>query len=48
MEQDLLVIYKAIRLPILVIALTYIIFYVYNTRRKDRLEAPKYKMLDED
>jgi cbb3-type cytochrome oxidase subunit 3 len=48
MEQELLTIYKAIRLPLLVFALTFIIFYVYNKKRKDRLEAPKYRMLDED
>ncbi len=25
-----------------------IIFYYYNPKRKERVEAPKYKMLDDD
>jgi cbb3-type cytochrome oxidase subunit 3 len=48
MEMDLLVIYKFVRLPFLVLALSYIIFYVYNGKRRDRMEEPKYRMLEED
>lgn len=47
-EVTLLVIYKALRLPVLVIALGYIFYYVYNKKRKEQLEAPKYKILEED
>ncbi len=47
-ELDLLILYKSLRLPVLIIAVVYVFFYVYNKKRKDRLEAPKYKMLEED
>lgn len=46
--MDLLIIYKGLRLPLLVIAIGYIIFYVYNKKRRDRIEEPKYRMLEED
>jgi cbb3-type cytochrome oxidase subunit 3 len=48
MEMDILMVYKALRLPVLVIAITFIIFYVYNRKRKDKMEEPKYRMLEED
>lgn len=47
-ELDLLIIYKSLRLPILIIAVVYVFFYVYNKKRKDKLEEPKYRMLEED
>ena len=47
-ELDLLIIYKSLRLPILIAAVLYVFFYVYNKKRKDKLEAPKYTMLEED
>lgn len=46
--MDLLIIYKGLRLPLLVIAIGYIIFYVYSKKRRDRMEEPKYRMLEED
>ena len=48
MEMDILMVYKALRLPVLVIAITFIIFYVYNRKRRDKMEEPKYRMLEED
>ncbi|MCP5500076.1 MAG: cbb3-type cytochrome c oxidase subunit 3 [Leptospiraceae bacterium] len=45
---DLLLIYKSLRLPILVIAIGYIIFYVYSKKRRTQIEEPKYRMLEED
>ncbi len=48
MDMDILIIYKALRLPVLVIAMLYITMYVYNKRRKESIESPKYRMLEED
>jgi len=47
-EITLLVIYKALRLPVLVIAMGFIIYYVYNKKNREIIESPKYKMLEED
>jgi cbb3-type cytochrome oxidase subunit 3 len=47
-ELDLLILYKSVRLPILILAVGYVFFYVYNKKRKDQLEEPKYRMLEED
>lgn len=43
-----LVVYKALRLPVLVIAITFITFYLYSKKRRELVETPKYRMLDED
>ena len=48
MEYDLLLIYKALRLPLLGLAIVFITFYVYNRKRKEHFENPKYRMLEED
>ncbi|TGJ98462.1 cbb3-type cytochrome c oxidase subunit 3 [Leptospira langatensis] len=48
MDLDTLQIYKALRLPLLGFSILYIIFYVYKSSRKERMEEPKYKMLEED
>ena len=48
MEDSILVIYKSLRLPVLVAAIIYIIIYVYNSKRKEQLEKPKYRMMEED
>lgn len=47
-DADLLLIYKSMRLPILVIAIAYITYYVYKKRSKEEMEKPKYRMLEED
>lgn len=47
-EVELLVIYKAIRLALLVIGLGFITWYVYNKKRDKSIEEPKYRMLEED
>jgi hypothetical protein len=44
----LLVIYKALRLPVLVIALGFIIFFLYKKNNREAVETPKYRMLEED
>lgn len=44
----LLLVYKALRLPVLVIALAFIIYYLYNKKNRNRVEEPKYRMLEED
>lgn len=44
----LLLVYKALRLPVLVIALAFIIYYLYNKKNRNRMEEPKYRMLEED
>ena len=46
--MDWLVIYKGMRLPVLMVAIIFIVFYVYNRKRKEHLENPKYRMLEED
>ncbi|HMV44047.1 MAG TPA: cbb3-type cytochrome c oxidase subunit 3 [Leptospiraceae bacterium] len=43
-----LVVYKALRLPVLVIAIMFITFYLYSKKRRELVETPKYRMLDED
>ncbi|MCW7470856.1 cbb3-type cytochrome c oxidase subunit 3 [Leptospira kanakyensis] len=47
-EADILLVYKSLRLPVLVIAISYITYYVYKKRTKDEMEKPKYRMLEED
>lgn len=49
MDNDtLLLVYKSLRLPILVLAITFIIMYVYSRKKRDKMEEPKYRMLEED
>lgn len=48
MDWELLTLYKAVRLPLLVFVLAYIIFYVYKRGRKDEMESPKFRMLEDD
>ncbi|MEM7179948.1 MAG: cbb3-type cytochrome c oxidase subunit 3 [Spirochaetota bacterium] len=45
---ELLILYKGLRLPLMGIAICYIIFYVYSKKRRARIEEPKYRMLEED
>ena len=47
-ENELLIIYKALRLPLLVIALGMITWYTSGRKRRDMMEQPKYRMLEED
>ncbi|MDF3819929.1 cbb3-type cytochrome c oxidase subunit 3 [Leptospira sp. 96542] len=47
-DSNLLLIYKSLRLPLLVLAIGYITYYVYKQRTKDEMEKPKYRMLEED
>lgn len=47
-STTLLIVYKALRLPVLVIALGFIIYYLYNKKNRNRVEEPKYRMLEED
>ncbi|MBP9889900.1 MAG: cbb3-type cytochrome c oxidase subunit 3 [Leptospiraceae bacterium] len=43
-----LMIYKSLRLPVMILAICYITFYLYSKKRKEAVETPKYRMLDED
>ena len=47
-EVTLLIIYKSLRLPLLVIALLYVVVHVYRKRNREMMETPKYRMLEED
>lgn len=48
-EIELLVIYKSLRLPVLVAALLFITWYTYGSKtRRERIEQAKYRMLEED
>jgi hypothetical protein len=48
-EIELLVIYKSLRLPILVAALLFITWYTYgNKARREKIEQAKFRMLEED
>lgn len=47
-DTTLLLIYKALRLPVLVIAMGFIVYYLYNKKNRNRMEEPKYRMLEED
>lgn len=47
-ELDLLILYKSLRLPVLIAAVAFVFYYVFSKKRKKRLEEPKYKMLEED
>jgi hypothetical protein len=47
-DEDLLIIYKGLRLPLLVIAIGYITYYVYKKRTKEEIERPAKRMLEED
>ncbi len=46
--MTLLIIYKGLRLPVLVLAIGYITYHVYKKRKKEEVERPKYRMLEED
>ncbi|MDH5719671.1 MAG: cbb3-type cytochrome c oxidase subunit 3 [Spirochaetia bacterium] len=46
--EDWIGIYKGLRLPILGLVLTYIIYYVYKPKNKDRIEKARFSMLDDD
>ncbi|WP_411822483.1 cbb3-type cytochrome c oxidase subunit 3 [Leptospira sp. 'Mane'] len=48
MDLDTLQIYKALRLPVMILAISIIVLYVYRKSRKERIEEPKYRMLEED
>lgn len=43
-----LMIYKALRLPVMILAISYITYYLYSKKRREAVEVPKYRMLDED
>ncbi|MDZ4726320.1 MAG: cbb3-type cytochrome c oxidase subunit 3 [Leptospira sp.] len=47
-DSDILLIYKSLRLPFLVIAIGYITYYVYKKRTKEEIERPAHRMLEED
>lgn len=48
-EVEILVIYKSLRLPLLVVALGFITWYAYgNKKRRDTIEQAKFRMLEED
>ncbi|MCB1178872.1 MAG: CcoQ/FixQ family Cbb3-type cytochrome c oxidase assembly chaperone [Leptospiraceae bacterium] len=47
-DITLLVIYKSLRLPLLVIALLVIFFHTYRKKNRESMETPKYRMLEED
>ncbi|GBF51873.1 cytochrome oxidase maturation protein [Leptospira ryugenii] len=47
-ESDILIVYKGLRLPVLVLAIGYIIYYVYKVRTKEEVERPAQRMLEED
>lgn len=48
-EVEILVIYKSLRLPVLVLALGFITWYTYgNQRRRETIEQAKFRMLEED
>ncbi|TGL58385.1 cbb3-type cytochrome c oxidase subunit 3 [Leptospira sarikeiensis] len=48
MDLDTLQIYKSLRLPILFLSILIISLYVYRNSRKERMEKPKFRMLEED
>ncbi|MDX1958506.1 MAG: cbb3-type cytochrome c oxidase subunit 3 [Leptospiraceae bacterium] len=47
-EIELLMIYKGLRLPVLILALSYITYYLYSKKNREKMEIPKYRMLEED
>ena len=46
--MNALMVYKSLRLPVMILAIAYITFYLYSKKRRDAVEIPKYRMLDED
>lgn len=48
MDQELIGIYKGLRLPILGMVLLFIIWYVYRPSRKKDMEEARFNMLDDD
>ena len=48
-EVDLLIIYKSFRLPLLMVAMGFITWYTYcSKKRRVIIEEAKFRMLDED
>jgi hypothetical protein len=48
-EVDLLIIYKSFRLPLLMVAMGFITWYTYGSKkRRERIEEAKFRMLEED
>jgi len=48
MEQELIAIYKGLRLPLLGMVLIFITWYVYRPSKKKDMEEARFKMLDDD
>jgi len=47
-EIELLIFYKSFRLPLLILVLSYILYFLYNKRNREKMEIPKYRMMEED
>ena len=47
-EADWIGIYKGLRLPLLMVILGFIVWYVFRPNLKDKLEQAKYNMLMDD
>lgn len=43
-----LVIYNALRLPVMIVGMLFITLYVYNRKKEEHMESPKYRMMEED
>jgi cbb3-type cytochrome oxidase subunit 3 len=48
MDQELIGIYKGLRLPLLGMVLLFIIWYVYRPSKKKEMEEARFTMLDDD
>lgn len=46
--DELIGIYKGLRLPLLGMVLIFLTWYVFRPSRKNELEQPKYDMLEDD
>ena len=48
-EVDILIFYKSLRLPVLMIAMGFITWFTYGSKkRRDAIEQAKFRMLEED
>jgi len=48
MDQELIGIYKGLRLPLLGMVLVFIAWYVYRPSKKKEMEEARFNMLDDD
>lgn len=48
MDQELIGIYKGLRLPLLGMVLVFIAWYVYRPSKRKEMEEARFSMLDDD